>query len=785
MSLGPGSLVGRYEVVEAIGAGGMGQVFVASDPRLGRRVAIKILAPELQQNPVALARFDREAHAIAALNHPNILTIHDRGTYEGLAYIVTEFLDGRTLRDMLRTESLSPELIEQILRDAAEGLAAAHGRGIVHRDLKPENLFITQDGTLKILDFGLATPAVPIDDPDATREALTRGNQILGTPSYMAPEQVRGESATPATDMFAFGSLGYELLTGRPPFRRNTPAETMAAVLKDEPAWEDSGLAGAPASVIDLIRRCLDKEPASRTENASAALTTLQSRVSTPYVPAKRGLSRGRLLTLGLVAAAIVLAVVAPRFLGPAETTATPPTSVSQLSLAILPFETSGDVEAQVVARGLPESLNRRFSKLSMVRVIPPSVASHYGDLTKSPSEIASELGTAYVLSGRLSGSDDAMEVEIELLDAGLGRNILSEKHAVPLALVDLERTLVSQVVAALELPPEDETAAEHGEVDDRAYRLYLQGRYHWSKWNPPGWREAIRQYKAALDISSDFALAYSGLADAYGVLAMAGIVPPKDAMPKALAAARRAIVLDDQLGEAYISLGIATFFYEWDWSEAEVAFRKGLELRPDYPDGLRLYGVALAETGQFDDALDVLDRASALDPFSSGIRSSRYWVMACAGRLEQVEEQVRGELRLDPDSAELWHELAYSLELQGKEDDAVEARLESLARGGATEETLGRQREAATTGGLDALLRLDLDGQLERAKSGYTSANRIASIYARLGDADAAFEWLERAYEDRDNMMAVRIDADFSRLRSDPRFADLLRRLGLDPELT
>jgi len=886
MTLQARQQLGPYEVVAPLGAGGMGEVYRARDTRLGREVAIKVLPEHLAKNAEALARFEREAKAIAALSHPNVLAIHDVGVgsigvppVEEVRFAVMELLKGETLRARLRGPSdphgrpggrpLPWRKAVEVGVAIADGLAAAHARGVIHRDLKPENIFITTDGVVKILDFGLAkiggagilpadhvgrggptlqerpgqspaatggSPSPPDDTSDlglSDRTSAppypagaptvtgsigvspvdhTRPGTVLGAVHYMSPEQVRGGvGVSPArgvdarSDIFSFGVVLYEMVTGKRPFTGDSPAEIMSAILRDEPP--EMGSTGVPpvnipAELNRIILHCLEKKPEERFQSAKDLAFDLRAVLPAAGASVSAGdQSRDRegavrrkrwalptLLVLGAVAVLFGLNVggLRDRLLGARFTGGTPVPPDIIRSLAVLPLENlSGDPEQEYFADGMTEELIGKLGRLApqKLRVTGRTSVMYYKGKSVALPEIGRALNVNYVLEGTVRRAADKVRITAKLIQISDQRQVWADEYDRTLADIFAVQSEVAESVAkalSLELLPERrEQLAKAPTADPEAHRLYLLGRYHWNKRTEDGFRTAITYFQRAIDKDPGYALAYVGLADTHTLLADWAFVGRDEARAVAKPAVQNAIRLDDTLGEAHATLGLVLNDLEWDWAGAEREYRRAIALNPGYAPAHQWYGIWLACQGRREEALREVRRAQELDPLCLIFRASAVYVQTRAP--DEGIAQARQALELDPNFMPAHAFLAEYYSLQGRHSEALAAIQRALELSGRAPSELGSFGVYCARAGMNEEARQVLRELESLSTRRYVSPVEFAYVHAALGEKDAAFAWLERAYEQRDPYLTdAKVYPGLDPLRDDPRFDDLLRRMGL-----
>src|SRR6266545_727030 len=757
MTLPAGARLGPYEILSPIGAGGMGEVYRARDSRLGRDVAIKIPPEHLARDPAALARFEREARAVAALTHPNILDIHDFGNEAGATFVVTELLVGETLGERLRRGALSWRSAVDIGLSIAEGLAAAHGCGVVHRDLKPENVFLVSDGGVKILDFGLARrDAERAKEPAADAPFSTESGILVGTAGYISPEQVRGRRADERSDLFSMGCILYEMVTGRRAFAGGTPAETLVATLKEEPR-DPADLVDVPEDVRMIILRCLAKKPEARFQSARdlafalrVARTAIRptappasSPAATTVVTHPRAERRARRGVLSLVAAAVVATAGVAAFFRMAG---------GQLdSLAVLPFaNASGDPNAEYLSDGLAESLIASLSRLQNVRVLAWTTVLQYKG--KEPLRAARDLGVRSFLTGRVLRRGDAMVAEAELVDVVRGTRLWGDATPRPFPDASAAEQIAREVSRSLRarLPGQGERTLARHAPDPEVYDLYLKGRYFWNRRDEEGIKKSIAFFQEAIGKDPHYALAFAGLADSYDLVAFYDMLPPKEILPKARYAAIRALELDPTIAEAQASLADVRYQFDWDFPAAEQGFCKAIALNPGYAQAHQWYSGFLSVSKRFDESFGEIALARRLDPLNimidTDVGLASYW----AGQYDRAIAQLRQTAELNASFFLTHFYLGLAQAGKGLFDAAItEAQTaRSLEPGDPNPIMLygyacgraGRRPEA-----LQALE--DLRATSQRR---YVSAFLVAGVYVGLGEKDKAFELLEKAYEER-----------------------------------
>ena len=745
MRLSAGTRLGPYEILAPLGRGGMGEVYCARDSRLGRDVAVKILAQHLATDSGARTRFEREAMAVAALSHPNIVAIFDLGEERGVRFAVMELLQGETLRERIQRASCSPREAAEVGAAIAEGLGAAHAKGVIHRDLKPDNVFLTTDGHVKVLDFGLArmASAVPggVGSPALTATETMPGT-ILGTFAYMSPEQVRGETSDAPSDIFSLGSVLYETATGRPAFSRPSVAETMAAILNDTPPR----ITASP-DLDRIVSRCLAKEARER-PTASAAASALRLLVQRP-APGRR-----------------VRAVD---------------------SIAVLPFvnaENRQDIDH--LCDGITESVINHLSEIPKLRVVPRSTAFRYKSVDIDPEHTARALNVRVLLTGRMLLRGDALNVQAELIDAAANAQLWGQKYSRKLTdLCAVEEQIAREIANTLriKLNRAEKTRLAHRPTQSgEAYQLYLRGRYLWNRRTRDALGRAIAYFQQAIDRDPTYALAYAGLADCYAVLGTFTFGPPDDTFPRAKAAAQRAIEIDESLAEAHVTLAVVGTFFEANRETAEREFRRALALKPNYAVAHQWYGAHLCFMADFEHGLAELDSARQLEPLSPMINVQLGVGFYLARRYGEAAQILRSTIAFE---AAFWPaHLFLAMVCEQQRDDnrataAAEQATQLSERHPVTVSGLGHVLGRASAPQRAAQLLAELSA---RAPTEYIDPYHFALVHLALGDETSALLRLQEAVSKHSPYaLWLAVDPRLDRLRANARFKLLADTFGSD----
>jgi len=787
----PGTRLGPYEIVAAIGAGGMGEVYRARDTRLGRDVAIKVLPAEFAADPERLRRFEREAKATAALSHPNILDVHDVGTFQGIPYLVEELLEGESLSERIERGALEVPEVLGIATQIARGLAAAHEKGIVHRDLKPANVFLTRHGAVKILDFGLAklVEGVPVGDADTLTHAPTGATEfgrVLGTVAYMAPEQARGVPVDQRADVFAFGVVLYEMLAGERPFRGETATDTVAAILKEEPPPLP---ASVPPALVAAIEKCLAKDHKERYQDGSGLLAALEAvhpdGAAPVWLSLKRSIRRHPWLAAANVAIALVVLALALDVGGVRGRLAGGGAAQRFRSIAVLPLSNlSGDAGQDYLAAGLHEALITDLAQLSgLKRVIARGSVMRFAKTDKPPHQIAEELGVDALITGSVLRSGDRVRVTAQLVDGDTEVQLWAERYERDLRdVLALENDVVAAITREIRLkltPQENARLASARPVNPEAYEACLKGRFHYDKLSREELDSAEKYYTLALEKDPSYVPAHEGLALVWLSRTDAGFMPRDEAMPRAYAEARKAFELDDTSAEAHSALA-ALKVLDWEWETAEREFRRALELNPNLVIARFNYADFLVTMGRTSEWEREIGRTLELDPLSNFYRCFYGWQLVYERRYDEAIEQMRKVAQAEPDVS--WVHLGLWGAYFKKGADA-----EALAEAKRFFDVLGDREVVAaldagwTQGGYRPAMKRAGDVLEARFQRTYYPAFRVARVLAHAGENERALQFLEKAYERRETpLYHIGVGWDWDALRPDPRFQSLLRHMNL-----
>jgi eukaryotic-like serine/threonine-protein kinase len=838
MIIRQGTRLGHYEILSAIGAGGMGEVYLALDTRLDRQVALKVLPREFASDSDRMRRFVQEAKAASALNHPGIITIFEIGEEEGTPFIVTEFIEGETLRHHLQTSSLTRRGAVDVALQVASALATAHEAGIVHRDVKPENLMIRPDGVVKVLDFGLAKltgKARSTSDPEATlAKQFTDPGTVMGTVNYMSPEQARGKNVDARTDIFSLGIVLYEMLAGRTPFPGESSADVLSAILDKDPPpisrFVDELSPEMNRIVTTTLRKDRDERyqtmkgllsdlkelrdelaleaklersgrsaPGSNGENQKTLIAQAQTADEQPAQPTTSGASAAPSAVAGseptvtgfsgnrraIAASMVVLLVAGVAFV---YWWLTRPAMAKPIgAIAVMPFvNASGSADIDYLSDGMTETLIRSLSQLPNLSVKARSTVFRYKGKDTNAKTIGRELGVPAILNGRLVQRADQLFVSLELIDTETENVIWSEQYDRRQSdLVSLQGEIARDVSSKLKMKlagTDEQKLAKTYTANPEAYQHYLRGRFYWNKRNGENLRKAIEQFKAAADIDPGYALAYSGLADCYVVLPTYSLTISAQTLPFALTYATRAVEIDPSLGEAYASLALVRSL-SWKFEEAESAYKRAIALNESYPTAHHWYSRLLRATGRLDQASAEINRARDLDPLSLVIMNNVAEIFIDRGQWREAEEQLRRILELDPTFFVAHQTLAVCYAKQGRLDQALSSAETAVAQSNRANGPLALLGYAKARSGRPNAANSELNELATRYSRKEADGRDLAIVYAGYHDRDKVFEWLEKSFAAHSHSSAILpLEQLLTPFHDDPRWNNLLRRTGLLP---
>jgi len=820
-----GTKIGHYKVLDALGSGGMGEVYLARDTKLGRKIALKFLSGAFTKDEERVRRFQQEARAASALNHPNLITIFEIGEVESVHFISTEFIEGETLRGRMAPGRMSTMDICDVAIQVASALTAAHSAGIAHRDIKPENIMVRPDGVVKVLDFGLAkltetsTPDVLQNDPMAPTKPIvnTDPGVVMGTVSYMSPEQARGVPIDSRTDIFSFGVVLYEMIAGRVPFEGSSVGDVISGILGKKPVPLARYADDVPPELERIVSKALAKDREQRYQTSKDMLIDLkrlkqridveaeieqsvppewardavigrrsvddrsgsrETVVLDSIAPAIRTTSSAEYLITGirrhkktsvLVGAAAVIAVVAITLFG----------GKSRVnSLAILPFANlTGDAKMESITDEMTEGVIDHLYQLPGIRVISYGSIEKYKGQQVDAGSVGRELGVNAIMIGKITRRDDVITLSAELIDARDRTRIWGEQDKVKFSdLMMAHHRLARSVSDKLGLKLSE---AERKALD--AEELYETGRSYWNQRTADALNKGVDYLEKAVALKPDYAAAHAGLADCYNMLATYGARAPAEAFAKAKAESEKALEIDDTLADAHVSLAYALFRGDWKWVEAEREFRQALVMNPKSAQAHQWYANLLVALGRADEALAHTKSAQELDSTSLIIRSHFGFVCFFAHRYDDSIATCQKVLELDPTFFAARRYLGQAYAQKGRYDQAIEEFQKAVAASGGSPLIRAELANTLAMAGKKDEAEKILAELKQVAAQRYFSPYHIALIYAGLGIKDEALNWLDKAVEQRaDYLVFLKVDPRFAALRSEARFANVLQRVGL-----
>jgi serine/threonine protein kinase/Tfp pilus assembly protein PilF len=785
-----GETVSHYRILDKLGGGGMGVVYEAEDLSLKRHVALKFLPEHLVSTQEALERFHREAQSASALNHPNICTIHEIGEHEGRPFIAMEMMKGKTLKHTINGQPMEIDQVVEQAAQIADALEAAHAEHIIHRDIKPANIFVTDRGQAKLLDFGLAkqsgVESTDTEMPTAsTPKHLTKSGSTMGTVAYMSPEQARGNDLDARSDLFSFGVVIYEMATGALPFTGQTTGETMEAIFTKVPAPPMRLNPKIPVKLEDIIAKAMEKDRNLRYQTAAEMRTDLQrlkrdtlvaSRTSVPTAMSGRPGHRSTpwKLWIGVTAISVVLFCITAFYLG---RRAKPSAPTGKTGVAVLPFTNlSDDKEQEYFSDGLAEELIDRLAKNPKLRVISRNSAFSFKGKEVDTKTIAQKLNVTHVVEGSVRKAGNHLRITAQLIEAATDSHLWSQSYDRQMEnIFVIQDDIAASVAGALKLALEDGQSLKAKEINPEAYNTYLQGRYFSDRLTKEDLEKAITYYDQALRIDPNYARAWVGLSVVYTRQADRGEVPVSDGYEKARKYVQKALELDPNLADAYASMGRIKHYYDWDWTGADAAYKRGLQLEPANADALRAAATLAATLGRFEEAITLYRRAIELDPLSARNYHNLGMQLFQTGRWDEAEEAFRKALELNPQFPSAHYILGRVYLAQSRIKEALaemQQEPEPSWRGfglALAYHAAGKKLEA------DAALA----DYIEKFQSNW--AYQIAQIYAYRGDIDKAFEWLERAYKQRDGGLAeIKGEPLLHSLEGDPRYRAFMQKMKL-----
>jgi serine/threonine-protein kinase len=830
MTLIAGTHLGRYEIRGQIGVGGMGEVYLALDTELDRTVAIKILPEALASDQQRLQRFVQEAKAASALNHPHILTIHEIGTTGATRFIATEFIDGETLRQRISAGMRLSDILEVAIQ-ATSALAAAHAAGIIHRDIKPENIMVRRDGYIKVLDFGLAKLTEPkgsTTDTEAPTKAMvnTGAGTVMGTANYMSPEQAKGVHVDVRSDIWSLGAVLYEMITGHVPFPGETPTETISLILQKEPSPLTRFANEVPAELERIVTKALTKDREERYQTmkdllidlralkrklevdaeidrtvspelrsalstsssqgalapGSGAMPTAQASLahasSAEYIVS--GIRKHKIAVAALAMILLIGGVTAVGFYLRTRTATVPIKSI-----AVMPFvNEGGNADLEYLSDGMTDTLISSLSQLPNLNVKARSSVFRYKGKDTSPQTIGKDLNVQAVLNGRIAQRGDQLTLTLELVDAQTENVIWSDQYTrKQVDLVSLQSDVARDVSIKLKTKlsgVEEQKIAKNYTTNPEAYQLYLKGLFYWNKRTAEALKTSVDYYNQAISKDPNYGQAYAGLALAYVLLPEYSAGTPADSMPKAKAAATKALQLDETVAEAHTALAHALFTYDRNLPESNREFQRAIELNPNYATAHQWYADNLVVMQRFDEAIAEGKRAVELDPLSLVVNLELGTNYDYARQHDQAIAQLGKTIELDKNWYLAHMVLCQAYDMKGLLPQAAAECQKARELNDDPYVLAFLAHVYAASGKRDEAVKA-LGQMNELAKQRYVPAYGFGVAYAGLGEKDQAFQWLERSLQDRAwDITYLKVDPLMDNLHADPRFADLVKRVGL-----
>jgi serine/threonine protein kinase/tetratricopeptide (TPR) repeat protein len=778
----------RYEVIEELGEGGMGIVYKVFDRKIEENVALKVLAPEIAGDEKTIERFRNELKLARKVSHRNVCRMYDLSEEEKTQFITMEFVPGENLKSLIkRIGHLSKAKAISIARQVCEGLAEAHRLGVVHRDLKPQNIMVDSEGNARIMDFGIAR--------SIRTKSITETGMIIGTPEYMSPEQVEGVGTDHQSDLYSLGVILFEMLTGRVPFRGETPLSVILKHKTEQPPDPRKFDEQIPVAISRMILKCMEKDKNKRYRTADALLADLieiekgMTTTQTVVIERKQKKTeklRDRKTVLLAVSAFLAIAIVAVGLFFYPGVFRSKQKSLN--SIAVLPLKNLSRISTQeYISDGMTEALISNLAQIeALERVISSTSVMQYKDTTKSLPEIARELGVDAIVEGSVMVSQERVRVNVQLIEARKDRNIWSNSYERDLRdILALQSELARAIAREIKIvvtPAEQARLAITRPVDPETFQLVLRARSHWNKRTEEDLIRAKDLFEQAIEKDPTYALAYAGLADAYNMLASYYFVPPSEAYPKAREAALNALALDENIAEAYTSLAWVKYRYEGDWFGAETDYNWAIGLNPSYAIAHHWYGALLRDMGRFDEALTELERARELNPFSLAINTSLGYLYFFARQYDLAIAQCQKTLQLDPNFHWAHDVIALAYLQKGEFEEALGELQRAVVLSASSVDYKCHLAQAYAGAGMTAEAQNVLEELLQKEQTNHVPLHEISLIYKALGQRDRALSFLERASDEQPSVVnASKMDPRWDSFRIDPLYTEVLEKIGIE----
>ena len=781
----------RYQIIEELGKGGMGKVYKAQDSEIKEKVALKLIKPEIAADKKMIERFRNELKFARKIRHKNVCQMYDLNKEEGTYYITMEYVSGEDLKSFIRrARQLTVGTAVLIAKQVCEGLAEAHSLGVMHRDLKPQNIMIDRDGNARIMDFGIAR--------SIKEKGITGAGVMIGTPEYMSPEQAEAKEVDQRSDIYSLGIILYEVVTGRVPFEGDTPLSVAMKHKGEVPKDPRELNAQVPSDLSRVILKCMEKDKTNRYQTPEEILSELnkieKGIPTTERVIPKTKPSTSREITVTLrlrkflipvsvVAALVIAAVIIWQLLPKGETV---PAPLDKPSIAVLPFEDLSEKKDQsYFCDGLADELINRLTNIEKLRVPARTSSFSFKDKELGIQEIGKALNVEMVLEGSLRKAGNKLRITAQLVNVADGFPVWSEKYEhdeadIFLLQDEISLAIVDKLKVKL-LGEEKERIVKRHTDNLEAYNLYLQGRFFWNKRGEEALKKSVDYFEQAIKKDPAYALAYAGLADSYITIGDWQLLPSKEVFPKARAAVLKALEIDDELAEAHNALAAIKKYYDWDWTGAEKEHKRAIELNPNYPTAHQWYAEFLFAIARFDEAVAEAKRAQELDPLSPIIYYSGGTVFYFSRQYDKAIEQFKKALNLDPTFPNAHGYMGLCYIQKGMYEDAIAELLEDMTLEGIDPKLIAEAQNIYATSGIKGVFLMSLSDLKKASEQAYVDPISLAGLYAFLDEKDQAFEWLEKAYEERSPMLVYITDPLYDNIRSDPRFKAILKKMGLE----